>query len=100
MMRTVTFALAALAILADNGWSATQAQAADETAVLKTYADIAAAKYGDSLATAKRLDQAVEALLAKPGEKTLAAARKARQSVGLLEQVLATELMAAAQGIE
>ncbi len=30
----------------------------------------------------------------------LAAARKARQSVGLLEQVLATELLAAAQGIE
>lgn len=30
----------------------------------------------------------------------LAAARKARQSVGLLEQVLAIELMAAAQGIE
>jgi histidine ammonia-lyase len=30
----------------------------------------------------------------------LAAARKARRAVGLLEQVLATELMAAAQGIE
>ncbi|WP_378945915.1 imelysin family protein [Mesorhizobium sp. ANAO-SY3R2] len=49
----------------------------DAKAVIYTYADIALAKYEDSLTTAKALDAAVEALLAKPSAETLAAAREA-----------------------
>ena len=46
-------------------------------AVVETYADIAEAGYADSLAAAKTLEAAVEALLAKPTEDTLKAARQA-----------------------
>lgn len=49
----------------------------DPKAVLKTYSDIALAKYEDSLTTAKTLDTAVEALIAKPSQETLNAARDA-----------------------
>jgi putative iron-regulated protein len=49
----------------------------DPKAVLTTYADIALAKYEDSLTTAKALDQAVDALIATPSEETLKAAREA-----------------------
>ena len=43
--------------------------------MITTYADIALAKYEDSLTTAKLLDQAVDALIAKPSADTLNAAR-------------------------
>jgi putative iron-regulated protein len=49
----------------------------DPQAVISTYADIALAKYEDSLATARLLDQAVDALIAKPSADTLNAARAA-----------------------
>ncbi|KQZ31678.1 peptidase [Mesorhizobium sp. Root552] len=49
----------------------------DAKAVVKTYADIALAKYEDSLTTAKALDAAVDALIAKPSAETLNAARDA-----------------------
>jgi len=49
----------------------------DPKAVIKTYADIALAKYEDSLTTAKSLDAAVDALIAKPSRETLNAAREA-----------------------
>ncbi|RJT38848.1 peptidase [Mesorhizobium waimense] len=49
----------------------------DAKAVIKTYADIALAKYEDSLTTAQALDKAVDALLAKPSTDTLNAAREA-----------------------
>jgi putative iron-regulated protein len=49
----------------------------DPKAVLKTYADIALAKYEDALATAKLLDQATGALIAKPSAETFTAAREA-----------------------
>ena len=49
----------------------------DAKAVVKTYADIALAKYEDSLTAAKALDAAVDALVAKPSQETLAAARDA-----------------------
>ena len=49
----------------------------DAQAVLKTYSDIALAKYEDSLTTAKALDAAVDALIARPSAETLAAAREA-----------------------
>lgn len=48
-----------------------------QDAVLKTYADIAHATYADSLKTAKDLKAAVAALVAKPGDDTLAKARSA-----------------------
>ncbi|RRI06523.1 peptidase [Mesorhizobium tamadayense] len=49
----------------------------DPKAVIKTYADIALAKYEDSLTTAQALDKAVDALIAKPSAETLDAARDA-----------------------
>ena len=49
----------------------------DAKAVIKTYADIALAKYEDSLTTAKSLDAAVDAFIAKPSAETLAAAKEA-----------------------
>ena len=45
--------------------------------VLTTYADIALAKYQDSLATAEALDAAIDALIADPSEATLGAAKAA-----------------------
>ena len=52
------------------------AQAAtDAGAVVETYADIALAKYEDSLSTARNLEAAVDALLANPSQATLQAAR-------------------------
>jgi len=50
---------------------------ADPKAVLTTYSDIALAKFEDSLTTAKALNAAVDALIAKPSVETLAAARDA-----------------------
>ncbi|PZO80992.1 MAG: peptidase [Mesorhizobium amorphae] len=49
----------------------------DPAAVVKTYADIAEAGYADALSTARTLDQAVDALIAKPTPATLDAARDA-----------------------
>ncbi len=46
-------------------------------AVVQTYANIAQATYEDSLAGARALQQAVDALLAKPSDATLTAARQA-----------------------
>ncbi|MGS4944127.1 imelysin family protein [Meridianimarinicoccus sp. RP-17] len=70
MIRTIltTTALAA-------GLAAAQAQTAAE--VLDTYADIAAAKYEDSLVAARALQVAVETLTADPSAQKLAAARTA-----------------------
>lgn len=49
----------------------------DPKAVLKTYSDIALAGYEDSLTTAKALDAALDALIAKPSAETLDAAKAA-----------------------
>jgi putative iron-regulated protein len=49
----------------------------DPKAVIKTYADIALAEYEDALTTAKALDTAVDALIAKPTQETLDAAKAA-----------------------
>ena len=46
-------------------------------AVIANYADVASASCQDSLASAKKLQSAVDALLAKASEETLAAARQA-----------------------
>jgi putative iron-regulated protein len=56
---------------------ASPAFAIDKTEVLDTYADIAAAKYGDSLITAQHLQTAVNALVAAPSAENLTAARQA-----------------------
>lgn len=59
---------------------ATAASASDAPAkadVLNTYADIAEAKYDDSLIAAKSLQAAVNALIADPSDATLNAARTA-----------------------
>ncbi len=53
------------------------ARAADAAAVLDTYGDIAEAAFAESVATAEDLSAAVDALIAKPSDETLAAARKA-----------------------
>jgi putative iron-regulated protein len=45
--------------------------------ILKTYAAIAQAAYGDALGGAKALEQAIDALLADPTDATLATARQA-----------------------
>lgn len=57
--------------------AAMPAFAVTEAEVVKTYADIAQAGYGDSLATAKALQTSVDALIAAPSEATLQAAREA-----------------------
>jgi len=51
--------------------------ATDAKAVIKTYSDIALAEYEDALTTAKALDAAVDAMIAKPSAETLNAAREA-----------------------
>ena len=56
---------------------AAPALAADPAAVIETYADIAHAKYEDSLKTAEALDQAIDTLIAKPTEENLKVARTA-----------------------
>ncbi len=56
---------------------ASPAFAVEKADVLDTYADIAAAKYGDSLITAQRLQTAVNALVADPSPENLIAARQA-----------------------
>jgi putative iron-regulated protein len=56
---------------------AAPAFAADKAEVLDTYADIAAANYGDSLTTAQTLKTAVDALVATPSAEALQAAKQA-----------------------
>jgi putative iron-regulated protein len=77
-MKTIqTVAMAATVALIPLAASVSSAAAVDKSAVLETYADIAQAAYGDSLTTAQSLQQAVDSLIANPGEDTLAAAREA-----------------------
>ncbi len=69
---------AALALFAASAaYTVTPAKAADAAAVLKHYAELAHAKYEDSLTTAKKLDAAIDALIAKPSEETLKATKAA-----------------------
>ncbi|EYR83351.1 imelysin family protein [Shinella sp. 838] len=73
-LRTAAFALAA----ATSGLAIGSAHAAaDPAAIVKHYAEIAHAKFSDSLDAAKALDAAVDALIAKPSDETLKAAREA-----------------------
>ncbi|MHC0052715.1 imelysin family protein [Actibacterium sp. D379-3] len=72
MKTTLTATLAATTFLA-----AAPVLASEKGDVLATYADIAAATYGDSAATGKALQAAVDALIADPSAKALTAARTA-----------------------
>ena len=56
--------------------SAEQLQSAEDK-VIHTYIEIAQAKYADALATAKKLEEAVDALLSNPTEDSLANAKAA-----------------------
>jgi putative iron-regulated protein len=66
-----------LGLLAVTALFATPVLAAAPADVIATYGDIAQAKYGDSLETAKTLKSAVDALIAEPSEANLEAARAA-----------------------
>jgi len=66
----------AVATTAASGLPALAA-APEPAAVVKHYAEVAHAKYQDSLTTAQTLDKAINALLADPSDKTLKAARAA-----------------------
>ena len=59
------------------GVLATPGFAQDKAAVVATYADIAEAGYSDSATTAKRLREAVKALVDTPSAETLATAKAA-----------------------
>ncbi|TCO73331.1 imelysin family protein [Rhodovulum euryhalinum] len=75
---TVKFAAAsALALIVGLGGAAKAENAPENTAILDTYADIAEAGYGDSLALARQVQAAVEALIATPSAEALTAARSA-----------------------
>ncbi len=74
-MRFVVLVTTAALIL--NGFLGTPARAAEPAAVLKTYADIALAKYEDAMITALTLQARVRDLIAKPDTQTLTAARNA-----------------------
>ncbi|MCD9148594.1 imelysin family protein [Pseudophaeobacter flagellatus] len=63
--------------LAGLALGSTSALAADASGVLTNYANIAQAKYQDSLSTAQTLQAAVEALIAAPSAEALTAARQA-----------------------
>ena len=78
-MKNALIRAAALALLAATSVLSIQsAQAATEpAAVVKHYAEIAHAKFSDSLAAAKDLDAAIDTLIAKPTDVTLKAAREA-----------------------
>ena len=80
MRATHVFTITLAAATVSAGLSATPAQADDvsaKKAIIQNYADIAAAAYEDSLISAKKLQNAIAALVAKPTDSTLNAARTA-----------------------
>ena len=72
IMKSAAFAAILGAVAAGS-----PAFAVEPAEVLETYADIALAGYEDSLATARDLDKAVDALVANPSQETLDAAKQA-----------------------
>ncbi len=77
MISRISRLLAVTALVSLPMTAAFAQTAAEKQAVVAGYADIAAATYGDALTTAKALQQAVDALIAKPSEETMKAARAA-----------------------
>ncbi len=72
---TVTTSIVALSF--SLGTAAMADEGATKAAVLDNYANIAAAKYSDSLITAKRLQERVNALIADPSAENLNSAKSA-----------------------
>ncbi|MDT8854917.1 imelysin family protein [Paracoccaceae bacterium Fryx2] len=72
-----SFTLATCALILCTAISTAARADVSRTDVLDTYANIAAAKYADSLSAAQALAQAVNAFVASPSEATLSAARTA-----------------------
>ncbi|BCH57468.1 peptidase [Agrobacterium vitis] len=77
MSRSLMIGAGLALFIASTSFAAPAAKAPEADAVLKHYAELAEAKYQDSLTTAKTLDAAVDALLAKPSKSTLNKARSA-----------------------
>ncbi|MGK9054729.1 imelysin family protein [Neorhizobium petrolearium] len=77
MIRKTVFGATLALLAASAAFTVTPAEAADSASVVKHYAELAEAKYQDSLTTAKALDAAIDALIATPGEATLKAAKDA-----------------------
>src|SRR5690606_40710838 len=65
------------ALLAASMAAGAAQSAVEPKAVVKTYSDVALAGYEDSLESAKALRTAIQALIDKPSEQTLQAARAA-----------------------
>jgi putative iron-regulated protein len=78
-MTSKTFARIALLLTTAAAMSSSGAAlaATDPAAVVQNYVTLAHAKYEDALITARGLDAAVDALIARPSDATLAAARAA-----------------------
>ncbi|MYH58622.1 MAG: peptidase [Boseongicola sp. SB0675_bin_26] len=74
-LKILTLAASALAL--GPGSAALAGGSASKAAVLGTYADIAEAKYADSLIAARRLQAMVDALLASPSAEALEEAKAA-----------------------
>lgn len=72
-----TFLLRAAAAVPLVGAGAARAEAPAVKDVLATYANIAEASYGDSLAAARALKTSIDTLITSPSDKTLADAREA-----------------------
>jgi putative iron-regulated protein len=70
-------AITATIMLTVATWAPPARAEADARAVLTAYSDLALKKYGDSLVMAKKLDVAVDTLIANPSKETLEAARAA-----------------------
>ncbi|MDJ0995647.1 MAG: imelysin family protein [Dinoroseobacter sp.] len=76
-MKPLTLATSALALCIGLGSAAIAAGPVSKADVLANYADIAAAKYADSLTTAQTLQAAVDALVETPSAEALQAAKEA-----------------------
>ena len=76
-MTTLKLTISALAAGIGIGSAAAAGETEAKAAVLETYANIAAAKYGDSLEAARELQAAVNALIENPSAEALQAAKDA-----------------------
>jgi len=78
MFRKTVLSASMALFAASSAFTAAPATAAtDPAAVVKHYAELAEAKYQDSLTTAQALDKAIDAMIAAPSDATLKAAREA-----------------------
>ncbi len=77
MIRKTLFGATFTLLAASAAFPINPVAAAEPAAVVQHYAVLAQAKYEDSLTTAKALQSAIEALITKPSEESLKAARQA-----------------------